>query len=68
MFSYYVNKNRQANGNHEVHVSGCSYFPAPQNAKFLGTFSSCKAAVRKAKEYYDDVNGCYYCSKACHTE
>jgi hypothetical protein len=24
--------------------------------------------VRKAKEHYSQVNGCYYCSRACHTQ
>jgi hypothetical protein len=24
-------------------------------------------AVAAAKQYYDDVNGCYYCANECHT-
>ncbi len=27
MANYYVNKNAQANGDHEVHKSGCSWIP-----------------------------------------
>ena len=28
---------------------------------------SCYPAVQKAKEYYTQVNGCYFCSNDCHT-
>lgn len=68
MARYYVNKNAQSNGDHEVHKSGCSFMPAPENRIYLGDFESCFPAVRKAKDHYDQVNGCYYCSKACHTQ
>lgn len=67
MANYYVNKNAQANGDHEVHRSGCSYMPRPENCIFLGDFETCAPAVRKAKEYYQQSNGCYYCSPDCHT-
>jgi len=67
MFHYYVNKNAQSNGDHEVHKEGCSHFPSVSNRMYLGYFSNCKQAVRKAKEYYSQVNGCYYCSNSCHT-
>jgi len=68
MARYYVNKNAQANGDHEVHKTGCSYMPASENRIYLGEFSSCHGAVRKAKKHYSQVNGCYYCSRACHTQ
>lgn len=64
---YYVNKNAQSNGDHEVHKSGCSFMPSEENSLYLGAFDSCQPAVRKAKEYYYQANGCYYCSIACHT-
>ncbi|GAA4271470.1 hypothetical protein U6A24_12860 [Aquimarina gracilis] len=67
MARYYVNKYSQANGDHEVHKQGCSFMPLSENRIYLGDFSSCKPAVRKAKEYYQKVNGCYYCSNDCHT-
>lgn len=67
MAAYYVNKNAQSNGDHEVHTAGCSWLPDPENRIYLGEFSSCAPAVRKAKEYYDQSNGCYYCSYDCHT-
>ncbi len=67
MAKYYVNKNAQANGDHEVHKPGCSFMPDPENRIYLGGFTSCKDAVREAKKYYNRVNGCYFCSRECHT-
>lgn len=64
---YYVNKNEQANGDHEVHVPDCSFFPKPENRIFLGDFSGCYYAVAEARRYYSQVNGCYYCAKECNT-
>jgi len=65
MASYYVNDNAQPNGDHEVHVSGCAYFPS--NPTYLGEFSSCAPAVTEAKKKWSQSNGCYYCCRPCHT-
>jgi len=67
MASYYVNRNAQTNGDHEVHVANCSWFPAPENIVYLGEFTHCQPAVEKAKEYYAQVNGCAYCCPFCNT-
>jgi len=67
MARYYVNKNAQDNGDHEVHEQGCSHMPDMENRIYLGEFSSCQGAVRKAKEYYAKADGCAYCCPACHT-
>jgi hypothetical protein len=64
---YYVNKNAQPNGDHEVHTGDCSHLPQPENRLYLGLFSNCKDAVKKAKETYSQSDGCYYCCNACHT-
>ena len=64
---YYVNSNPQDNGDHEVHRSDCSFLPDRENLVYLGDFLSCSDAVRKAREHFNQVNGCYYCSSACHT-
>lgn len=66
MARYYVNKNAQANGDHEVHREGCSYMPAPENRIYLGDFASCGPAKQEAKKHYSTADGCYYCSNACH--
>ena len=52
MASYYVNRNEQSNGDHEVHRSGCSHMPNPENRKYLGEFTSCSGAVAEAKKTY----------------
>ena len=67
MAVYYVNKNAQTNGDHEVHKSDCIYVPAPENRLYLGDFPTCHGAVQKAKEVYPKADGCKHCSPACHT-
>ena len=69
MAQYCVNKNEQSNGDHEVHNLdvGCPHVPAPTNRIPLGNHAGCRTAVDKAKEYYRQSNGCYYCATACHT-
>jgi hypothetical protein len=67
MAYYYVNKNAQSNGDHEVHKSGCGHMPSVENRKYLGDFYSCSSAVTEAKKTYSKANGCYFCSNDCHT-
>ena len=67
MALYYVNKNAQSNGDHEVHKTGCSWLPKTENRIYLGEFSSCILAVTKARNHYTKVNGCKHCSLPCHT-
>lgn len=67
MALYYVNKNAQSNGDHEVHTGSCSWLPAAENRIYLGSFTSCAPAVITASVHYTQVNGCYFCSRACHT-
>jgi len=64
---YYVNKNAQSNGDHEVHTADCSYLPEPENRLKLGYFTNCRDAVNAAKRYYSTADGCYHCSPECHT-
>lgn len=66
MAYYYVNTKAQSNGDHEVHVTGCSWMPT--NKIYLGNFSTCGPAISEAKKHYGQVNGCYYCSNPCHTQ
>ncbi len=66
MTLYYVNTNAQSNGDHEVHTGDCDYLPKLENRILLGYFTNCEDAVKKAKEYYTQSNGCFYCSNDCH--
>lgn len=67
MNQYYVNKNAQPTGEHEVHVEGCPTPPNIANRFPLGSHWSCKDAIAAAKRYYFNVDGCKHCIPACHT-
>lgn len=67
MTNYYMNQNPQASGDHEVHREGCSWMPAPQNRRYLGSYMSCHDAVQDAKAIDPDADGCAHCSPECHT-
>lgn len=64
---YYVNKNAQGDGFHEVHTVSCAWLPDIENRIYLGDFSNGKDAVKVAKQYYSNVDGCYYCNPEAHT-
>jgi len=68
MGQYVLNLNPQQNGDCEVHKVGCSFEPK-NNILALGYFNSCQEAVSHARSCTDKVqiNGCYFCSQACHT-
>ena len=68
MDHYFVNDTAQPTGEHEVHTEDCTYCPEVLNSTYLGYFSNCEDAVRKATEYYHNIDGCYHCSKPCHTK
>lgn len=69
MAYFYINKNQQANGDHEVHTTICTHPPVQENKVSLGYFDYCWQAVAEAKRKWPNVriNGCYYCAKPCHT-
>ena len=65
MAQYFVNNNAQPNGDHEVHKAGCERMPG--NKTSLGDHLSCYSAVAAAQLVHRQSNGCFYCSKDCHT-
>lgn len=71
MAIFVLNKNQQANGDHEVHnkTAGGTYMPGEANQINLGEHTSCVGAVALAKKTYNDarINGCKYCCHVCHT-
>ena len=64
-----VNRNAQANGDHEVHntTTGCGHMPDAANRMSLGSHATCRGAVQEAKRTYARSNGCYYCCNECNT-
>ena len=70
MAQFCINKNRDRQGDNEVHniTSGCSMLPQPLNRVALGEHINCRNAVALAKRLgWTRANGCYYCARACHT-
>ena len=71
MAKFIINSNQQSSGDYEVHnkTAGCSFMPKPENQVDLGDHLSCQSAVLHAKRQWPTakINGCYYCSTACHT-
>lgn len=68
MTYYYVDDRAQANGDHEVHSSGCRHLPALAHRVFLGNFGHCAEALREAGKVYPQANGCARCLRDCHRD
>lgn len=66
MYKYYVNRNAQSTGEHEVHREGCHRMPEIYNLICLGYFSNGRLAVQEARKYFYNVDGCYYCCCEAH--
>ena len=64
---YFINKIAENNGDYEVHKVDCNFLPDDSDRLYLGVFSNCKEAMIKAKEIYDQSNGCYNCCSECYT-
>ncbi len=61
MASYYVNRQAQPTGEHEVHRGSCDYLPNIKVLYYLGDFDTPEEAVLEAEKYYIRVVGCSYC-------
>ena len=57
MALYYVNKKAQSNGDHEVHILGCTFMPDEKIRVYLGNFDICSQAVIEAKKTYRKSTG-----------
>lgn len=66
MYRYCVNTNAQANGDHEVHKDICLSLPSLVNRKDLGYCGSDEEALRKARQYYQNADGCAHCCPRIH--
>lgn len=69
MAVYYVNKNAQSDGYHEVHIDNgtCPHPPLYQNRDSLGWHERCSGAVSEAKRRYGKADGCGWCVPNCHS-
>lgn len=66
---YYFNDSTDEHGKHEVHGDDCKHLPEPRNRTLIGYCLNCKDAIQRAKREYPfkSFDGCYWCSRACHT-
>lgn len=67
MYKYYLSKIALPNGKHEVHKEGCFNLPEPEDRIDLGYHTSCIYAIRKAKRYFKEIDGCFYCNYECYS-
>lgn len=64
MKSYILNKNIQMKlGTHKIHTEECKRRPKKENIIYLKECICSIEAKSRAKEYYQNVNGCKYCCK-----
>lgn len=66
---YYFNDVPDDKGNHEVHTKECAYLPNVLNRTYIGYENSCSDAIKRAKQEYPSksFDGCFFCSRPCHT-
>jgi hypothetical protein len=67
MPSFFVNRNPQITGDHDVHRLGCSQLPSHSTRQFLGEFLTCHIAIAEAKRFYPRSSGCNICLPECYT-
>ena len=67
---YYLNLHEQPEGEHEIHIRGCLYFPAAENAEYLGRYFYAMNALAEAKRRYPswNINGCCHCCSEIDTD
>ena len=66
MSIYYVDINANSNGDHEIHLLGCSLMPVHTQRVYLGNFENCFDALDFAIKYFTKSSACNYCLKECH--
>lgn len=63
---FYINRNEQLTGEHEIHRENCVYLPEIENRLYLGYFYDPKQALLEAEKLYSKVDGCYWCCNEIH--
>ena len=60
-----VNTDKGAKYN-EIHKEDCKFMPKKENRIFLGHFSNCEDALKKAGNHFP--NGFHVCPRCCQTD
>ncbi|NMA84937.1 MAG: hypothetical protein GX962_13870 [Epulopiscium sp.] len=65
---YYVNNDQTKNPglHHEVHTEEHAKKLNIINKSYLGYYDNCRDAVKKAREIYENADGCAICCPLCH--
>lgn len=66
MKRYYINKNAQSNGDHEIHTERCSFGALPKDRIDLGYHENDRSALKAGKAVYPNADGCAYCCPSIH--
>jgi hypothetical protein len=61
MHRYYINKNAQTNGVHEVHRLGCRFLPKSEHRINLGLFNNVHEAIMEALKTSPSSKCCPSC-------
>lgn len=58
---YYVNKQANAQGQHDLHSEFCGFLPTTAKRIYLGDFSNCSEAESRATKLLGQINKCLHC-------
>lgn len=69
MADFYINKNEQKTGEHEVHKNGCLYLLLMTSKEYLGSHTSSHSAILKVMSLHPlwIIDGCATCCPESHT-
>ncbi|WP_292587862.1 MULTISPECIES: hypothetical protein [unclassified Mesotoga] len=65
---YYVDDSAKPAGEHEIHTEHCERLREVKSKTMLGDFVNCFGALQKARDFYQNVDGCAYCCSECHKD
>lgn len=63
---YFVSKFPLSNGKYEMHEASCRNLPSKDRLMSLGSFKDCIHAMKEAKKYFQNTDGCLLCCRRCH--
>jgi len=65
---YYLNRNAQNNGEHEIHKEDCKFIPSLNNRILLGHYKTDEEALEVARRIFPKVDGCSHCCPLIDTD
>jgi hypothetical protein len=68
MHQFCVSLDADENRSHIVHLDGCPGWPALKFTRLLGLYEYCGEALRAARMFFGQVDGCSQCTPQCHAQ